>query len=408
MLTEKVRIDIQLKFLYPNMILKGDAYDDNDKLILPAETPITDSFIQNLKVNGVKSIHYIHERLKLKKNVTQSMVSDTSINKALEIIDTIEGNIRKKSDGIPQKEVNEIIQNFVTDIRNNEDSCLNLLDMLTFDDYTYTHSINVATISILLGKSLNMDDEKLNMLGVAGLLHDIGKTMVPKEILDKPGKLSPDEWTIMKNHPIYSYNLVHAEGNFNPKIEQAILLHHEAYTGGGYPLGNTHDKLDTFSQVISLSDVFDALTSRRPYKDMWAMSDAFTNLMENSGKKFNPQITQVFLRDMVRKINEEPLYPENSYVLLNTGEVGWVVGFRKSPFSLRPIINIFFNPGRGGDITQQMLKYIQQVDLEQDYSRFIVKRIMDDAYIKKFQGMLGEKAPKPADASAAFQETVIK
>jgi HD-GYP domain-containing protein (c-di-GMP phosphodiesterase class II) len=398
MLTEKVKIEIQLRFLYPGMLLKGDAFDDGNELILREGEAVTPEFLNSLKQKRLSAIYYIREKLKLRKDLTKSMVSEKNIESAMGIVEQIAHNVKSQSHGIPQKEVNEVVSNFVTDINSNQDAYLNLLELIRTDDYNYTHAVNVSTIAILLGTSLKLDEGFLNAIGTAGLLHDVGKSFIPDEIWDKPGKLTEDEWKIVRNHPVYSYNIVKAENAFDPRVEKGILLHHENYRGGGYPLGVSHEKLDTVSQVLAISDSFDALTSRRPYKAAWAFDEAFTHLMENSGSRFNPTYVQVFLRDMVKKINETALYSLGDYVLLNTGEIAFVQDYRSSQFTLRPIVNIFFNPTRGNDVAQQLLKYIQQIDLEQDYKRFIVKKILDPKYIAKFDTLLGQKAPEHTKA----------
>lgn len=392
---ETVRVDIPIQFLYPGMILKGDAYDEAERLVLSAETPVDPDFIQKLKVNGVKTLHYKRQKLIYKKAVSNPMISDSNLTHAMEIIDQIEGNIRNFKRGIPQTEVAMVIGGFIADIRRNEDAFLNLLDLFRHDDYTYTHSINVATISLVLGMQMKLDEQRIQALGMAALLHDVGNAMISREILEKPGKLTSSEWCVVKNHPVYSYNLIRAEGGFDPRTEKAVLMHHEEYAGGGYPLGTSYEKQEILPQILTVADVFDALTSRRPYKEAWPVNEAFTYFMENSGRKFNPQVTQVFLREMVGKINEEPLYPDGSYVLLNTGEIGYVVGHRHSPYTLRPIVNIFYNPQKSKDPAERILKHALQIDLERDYTRYVVKRVLDDNYTSKFDAMLG-KGPDEA------------
>jgi HD-GYP domain-containing protein (c-di-GMP phosphodiesterase class II) len=397
MIVENISVEVQTKFLYPGMILKGDAFDEGGELVLMRNEPVTEDLVRNLKARNMKTIRYNKERMKFKKFVSKQMVSEQSMTEAIGVLDTLEMQVKMDSHGIPEREITGVVDKFVNELRQNEDAFLNLMDLSELDDYTYTHSINVATISLLLGISLGLEESKLKDLGVAALLHDIGKLMVPREINEKNGKLTPEEWKVMKNHPVYGYNLIHGEKVFGSRVEQGVLLHHESYKGGGYPLGATSEKLDNIPQIITVADVFDALTTKRPYKHAWSINEAFSNLMEGSGIRFHPQITQVFLRDMVKKINEEALYPVGCYVLLNTGEVGFVAGHRLSPFTLRPIVNIFFNPTKGEHPTQQILRHIQQVDMEQDYYRFVVKKIQDPKFLEKFEAMLGNKAPARPD-----------
>ncbi len=389
--SDVMQVEIFTNFLYPGMILKGKGYDEKGNIVVEKDIPLTKEQIDKIRIDGVKKITYSREKLKLKKDVSVSMVSDKNVEKAISIIDDIQGSIKQEGSraSLPVHEVDDIIKDFISDIKSNDSAFLNLLDLFHFDDYTYTHSVNVATISILLGYSLNLDEEKIRILGISGLLHDIGKTLIPESIVDKVEKLTDVEWKIIKNHSVYGYNIVHAEKIFGNNVENAILLHHENYMGGGYPLGVNNEKQTIFSQTLSVADVFDALTSKRPYKEPWSFSQAFSFFMENSGKKFNPKIVQTFLRDLAKKINEEPVYPVKSYVILNTGEVGYVIDHRLSPYTLRPIINIFYNQHMKEDELKKMIKIPLQIDLEGDYTRYIIKRLIDPALIKKFDNLTG-------------------
>jgi HD-GYP domain-containing protein (c-di-GMP phosphodiesterase class II) len=387
---DDMMIEIYTNFLYPGMILKGDGYDDRENRVIEKDIPITRNKIDDLKNNGIMKIHYIRKRLRIKRNISKPMVSDQHLEKAISVVEDLQGLIKNEgtSGEIPAKMIEEVVDNFISDIRQNSDSFLNLLDLYDMDDYTYTHSINVAAISILLGFSLGLEGDKIHTVGIAGLLHDIGKTLISEKIIEKAASLNDEEWKILRNHPIYGYNILRGTKSFGPLIENAILCHHENYNGGGYPFGINSEKQEIYSQIISIADVFDAMTSKRPYKEATPFYDAFTYFMENSGKKFNPNFAQVFLRDMSKKLNEEPIYPVNSFVLLNTGEIAYVVGHRVSPFSLRPIINIFLAPGMRERGIDKLSKHPIQIDLEGDYSRFIVKRIMDQAQIDTFNRLI--------------------
>jgi len=379
-----LKIEVLTNFLYPGMILKGDGFAENGEKVIKKDIPISRELIDKIKINGIKTITYTRERLKLKKDLSSNMISEKNLERAMSVVDDIEGALRNKSNKLPSNEINSVVDGFISDIRNNQDACLNLLDLVDFDDYTYTHSLNVSTLAIILGMSMNLEEEKVKILGVGGLLHDIGKSLVPIEIINKPGRLSLDEWNIVKNHSVYGYNILKAEKSFNNQVPNMILLHHENYNGTGYPLGLKADKINAFAQILMTVDVFDAITSKRCYKEAKPYSEAFTFIMENSGTKFHPKIAQTFLKDLVKKINGEPLYPQNCYVLLNTGEIAYVVNYRQSMFTLRPIINIFFNPNKPG----KFLKFTQQIDLEQDYDRYVIKRITDEKYIIKFNKIL--------------------
>ncbi len=385
-----IEVEVYTNFLYPGAILTGDGFDENGNKVIDKNVPITAEKIKELTAKGIKKIKYTRERPKVKKEVSKQIISDENYSRALEIIEFVQSSFKREGEKarIPSKELTSVAENFVSDIKSNSDAYLNLLELFDTDALIFSHSVNVATISMLLALSLKFEDEKIVQVGISALLHDIGKAFIPEEILNKPDKLTEEEWNIIKKHPLQAYQVIKDNPEFSKNTSIAILTHHEWYAGGGYPLGITHEKISPFAQIISIADVFDAATSEKPYKKAQTFEMAFNYIMENSGKKFNPNYAQVFLRDMAKKINEEPLYPVGSFVLLNTGEIAEVAGHRFNEYSLRPIINIFLRFDHTNK-THIHLKVPIQIDLEKDYSRSIIKRITDENKINNFKNMIG-------------------
>lgn len=132
------------------------------------------------------------------------------------------------------------------------------------NDSVYAHSLNVAMISRMIGRWLHMDSHDLDVLMLAGLLHDIGKLLIPEEILNKPGKLTDEEFQEIKKHPRYGYDILKNQ-NIDSRIKKAALMHHERCDGSGYPSGLTEDTIDSFAQIIAIADVYDAMTAARSY-----------------------------------------------------------------------------------------------------------------------------------------------
>ncbi|URA10029.1 HD-GYP domain-containing protein [Thermospira aquatica] len=386
----QVVMELYVNSLYPGMVFSGDVYDDQDTLVLPKGQPLTKDIIENLKLKKIKKIHYTQESMLFKQPVSQSMISEANINKAANLLIEIENMLKNNTTGIPTKAAQEVVGDFIQDIRKNKDAYLNLLELQSNDQYIYTHAINVTNISILIATMINLPEEKIHDLGIAALFHDIGKILIPSDIVDKVSPLTPEEWKIIKQHPVYTYKTLQAEGVFSENVLKSALCHHENHQGGGYPLGINHEKLNILANIISLADVFDAITSMRPYREAKTMDEAFAYIMEQSGKRFHPQLAQTFLKHLVQKLHESPLYPLDSYVLLNTGEIGYVVDYpNNQKFTLRPVVNIFFNPHKSSNLQECFLRFPVQINLEKDYSRMIVKRIIDPAYIAKFDKILG-------------------
>ncbi|MGE5630377.1 MAG: HD-GYP domain-containing protein [Caulobacteraceae bacterium] len=184
-----------------------------------------------------------------------------------------------------------------------------------FDEYTYTHSLNVAFYAMLAGKWLNLDADSIRTVIKAGLLHDIGKMKIPAEILNKKARLSEEEFEEIKKHTLYGYSMVKDTDRFSEEICQAVLLHHERIDKSGYPLGIGCEEIDIFSKILAVADVYDAMTSDRVYKKRDTPFRAFEMFKTEGVNGFDPLIVNVFL-------NNVSVCYVGSKVFLNTGETG--------------------------------------------------------------------------------------
>jgi HD-GYP domain-containing protein (c-di-GMP phosphodiesterase class II) len=374
-----IKVEIFTNSLYTGMILQGNAFNEKGILVLNKGIAIKQEDIDKLKTDGVKKIYYTRDRLSYRKNAKAGMINDVRVEKAINVLSDVEGRIKNKA-SFYQKDVLEgLVKDFMGDIENNFDTFLNLFDLSGFSEYQYGHAVNVATIAIITGLSLKMDNEKVCMLGLAGLLMNLGMLLVPPGILEKPGPLNDEEWEIIKQHPVYSYNLLGNEKDISPEVLKGVLLHHEWYNGGGYPLKVNYEKMNDIAQIVSLADVFDAATTKKPYKEAISYNEVYSYILKNMGERFNPDIAKVFLTHVTKKLNDEPIFPEGTYVLLNTGEIGYVIGYRYDKHTLRPMISIFMNLRK----EPNLLKFELQVDLENDQSRQIVVSILDPTYVEK-------------------------
>ena len=185
------------------------------------------------------------------------------------------------------------------------------------DKYTYKHSINVAVYSVIMGIALNYPHQELYDLALGALLHDIGKKYISPRILNKPGKLTYEEFATVKKHPQLGYNLVKNNKDLNPLSKTAILQHHENEDGSGYPFNLKGHKINKFGKIIHMTDVYDALVSKRVYKEALSPQNALDYIKDNKGIYFDKYMSDMFLRTA-------PVYPKNSEVTLSNGEKGIV------------------------------------------------------------------------------------
>ncbi len=231
------------------------------------------------------------------------------------------------------------------------------LEKLKKNDYaTFIHSVNVALLAALVGTRLGYKEKKLKYLILGALLHDIGKLQVPKEILNKPGRLTDEEFAIVKQHPLTGLEMLKNARLLN-RVIAMVSQHHERWTGTGYPFGLSGNNIHGDAQIIAVTDVYEALTADRPYRKGLPHYHALEMILAWSGKDFNPKVVQAFRESLV-------LYPENAIVTLNTKEIGVIVSV-SAQLPTRPIVRILF------DSNGRFLNDEFKIDLMQDLTRFI-------------------------------------
>ncbi len=195
------------------------------------------------------------------------------------------------------------------------------------DEYTFKHSVDVATIAMIIGKKYGLPKEELKDLGTAGLLHDMGKSKIPKEILNKPDRLTEEEFEIMKKHSALGYQILKEKGKFSNAILNGVLQHHEKVSGNGYPLGLKSNQIHTFAKIISVADIYDALVTDRPYKRAFSRRTAMEMVLATS-QDLDIDVMKSFIGSVI-------LFPVDSIVALSNGEMAKVV--ENSPdYPMRP------------------------------------------------------------------------
>lgn len=222
-----------------------------------------------------------------------------------------------------------IADDLMNTINSNNAIAIDISTLKTSDEYTFKHSVDVATISMIVAKQQGLSAQEIHEIGVSGLLHDIGKTKIPNEILNKPGKLDDSEFAIMRQHSTYGYNMIKNRPEFSPAVCLGVLQHHEKINGKGYPMGVTEDKLCPYARILSVSDIYDALVTERPYKKAYSQRDAVEMIMSMT-MELDINAMKSFLESMI-------LYPVDSIVELSNGEKARVV--KNSPhYILRPTV----------------------------------------------------------------------
>ena len=208
--------------------------------------------------------------------------------------------------------------------------CINLFKEA--DSYTYTHSINVALLSVLIGKWMKYGQNMIDSLMIAGLLHDIGKMKIDPKILNKPDKLTDEEFEEVKKHPMYSYELLQDNKELSLDIKIGILMHHERMDGSGYPYGVFNENINDIAKILAVADAYDAMISERPYQKKRSPFEVMQLMQEGVFGKLDTKILLTFLSNIAT-------YYIGTYVILNTGEVAEVVAINPSCV-YRPIVKV--------------------------------------------------------------------
>jgi len=231
--------------------------------------------------------------------------------------------------------VEPVVQDITESILRNPGALVGLLRIKTKDDYTFLHSVSVCTLLVAFCRSLNMDAETIRQAGLGGLLHDTGKALVPDQILNKPGRLTDEEFEIMRRHPSDGHKILLQTPQVGEIPLDITLHHHERTDGSGYPDQLPAGQISQLAQMAAIVDVYDAITSDRCYHRGMSAADALRKIYEWSKYHFNPQYVQAFMRCV-------GIYPVGTLVLLESGRLGVVTEPHETNL-LAPKVNVFFS-----------------------------------------------------------------
>ena len=229
----------------------------------------------------------------------------------------------------------DLVEEISDSVMRNPSALISLARLKTVDDYTYLHSVAVCAMMVVLAKQLGLDEAKTRLAGLAGLMHDLGKAAMPPTVLNKPGKLTAAEFEIMKSHPVKGHAMLLMSDNFDADTLDVCLHHHEKIDGSGYPEGLKGDAISLMAKMGAVCDVYDAITSNRPYKTGWDPAEALRKMAEWSNGHFDQKVFQAFVKSM-------GIYPVGSLVLMNTGRIG-VVTEQAAASLVMPRVKVFFS-----------------------------------------------------------------
>lgn len=324
--------------LIPGMITDEDVYSYNNQLIIPRNLELTDKSITKLELYSVLSVRVKDESVTVDNEEEAVELSYSQKIMASHEYKQFRENFDKTIDTLHDTVSDLLINNnfdkeaFMdapSKLLSNNPSGIHIFDMLhnmrMYDDPTYAHCLNVSLICNVFGRWLDFSSEDVELLTLAGLLHDIGKIRIPSQIIQKPDKLSAEEFKVVKTHTIEGYNLV-KNLPIDDRIKNAVLMHHEKCDGSGYPLGLTADKIDSFAKIVSIADVYDAMTSARVYRGPMCPFTVLSIFESEGYQKYDSNYILTFLEYIVNTYL-------NNRVRLSNGMEGTIVLINKLDLS---------------------------------------------------------------------------
>lgn len=349
--------------LCPGVILGKTIYNERGTILVSEGATLTQAIINRLVGLNVNYVYIKDE--KTKDIVPVSSISDQLRVEAVQTIEStfaqIHINDKLQNSIVVEKAAvrfTQLIRSIMDGLRGNHELLSLLADVFVYDNYIFSHSLNVALYSIAVGMELKLDEKQLETLGMGAILHDVGKMLIPFEILGKSEKLTEEEYELVKKHPEYGFQLLKKIHTVSLHVAHCAYQHHERLDGSGYPRGLKDNEIHDLGKIIAVADVFDAVTSNRVYRSAMLPHEGLEILYAGAGSKFEIPIVEAFRRAVA-------IYPNGLSVVLNDGRKGVVSG-QNIGIGDRPIIRIL------EEIDQPLVK-TYEVDLKSSPKLMITK-----------------------------------
>lgn len=355
-LRKVIMLKVSLHNLKPGMVVGRSVINADGFLLLGADIVLTEGYIKRLEEYGVSYIYIKSECLDFEYDIPQVLCQETQVRAVKQVKTAFNRFALTKKISI--KKLNGLAQSIVEELIINKNTLIHLTDIRSYDEYTFGHSVNVCILSVFTGIALGYGRDKLKELALGGLLHDIGKTCIPTEILNKPGKLTKEEMTEVEKHTSIGFEIIRRSQELSALIAHVAYQHHERINGTGYPRNLCAAEIHEYARIVAIADVYDALTSDRPYRKAMMPHEAYEILMALSGQHFDSQILRVFF-------NHLAVYPIGTIVQLNTKEIG-IVAEVFPDLPLRPVVKVFIDK-------DDNYCEAKRLDLAKELTVFIVK-----------------------------------
>jgi putative nucleotidyltransferase with HDIG domain len=344
--------------IQPGEILGQTIYRDNGTILLHNGIPLTNRLVKRLEEQGITYVYIEDEATK--DIIIQPVLSERLRHEATSSMKRLFTGIRNSkletNSLILDEEssnLTDIISRIMEEISAHDESITLLTDIYLTDDYIFQHSLNVAIYALAIGTKLNLNARELTELGKGAILHDIGKVFIDPDIMQKPNKLTDEEFSIMKTHTTLGYDLLRKNHTYSSVVAHCAYQHHERINGSGYPRGLVGKDIHFYAQIIGVADVFDAVTSNRVYRKAMLPHEGLELLYSTAVNQFDIRIVEAF-KDSVA------VYPNGISVELNDKRKGVVVSQNKHICD-RPILRILKD--ESGDVEPYTVDLSKQLNV---------------------------------------------
>ncbi len=354
---------LSLQQVRPGMKLGRSVFTDDGKVLLGAGMVLTDKLILGLQRTGIDSIYIDDPRTSdievedvIRPETRQHAVE--TIHRTVKHITNSNKLARRISVIDMGLHFQEVFHSILNDLMGNEQIVIHLANISSQSGAMYHHAVNVAVLATAVGMSIGYNRNQLTELGIGALLHDIGKIELPSELLNKTTRWTPEEQEIAKQHTINGFNILRKQHDISLLSAHVALQHHERLDGSGYPQGLRGNQIHEYAQIVAICDVYDSLTTPRPWRRRYMPQDALEYLMGAGGHLFEHRLIDAFRKHIA-------IFPLGCGVVLNTGETGVVCKVDPNCCQ-RPVVRIL-KDGRGNDV-----RFPYDIDLKTELKLFIV------------------------------------
>jgi len=328
---------VPINCIKENTYLSKTIYDIEGRILLKRGMQLNYNLLKKIQNYGIQSLYIDDDYSQTEiKDIIKPEIKRRALKAIKSTFDTLQNhsqNVKNIHDGMNQIDnLADIAKAIVDDLLSQDKIFISLVDIKTMDNYTYQHSLSVAILSLTLGVELGLNRDELCDLCIGAMLHDVGKIFVPINILNKPSTLSQQEYEIIKKHTVNGYDYLFRDYSVKASSRLIALQHHETCNGRGYPNGLLSSQIHMFSKIVSIADIYDAMTSDRPYRIGIQPNEVMEYIMGNAGGRFDFSMVVSFVRRIIP-------YPVGTLVELSTGDFAYVDKINID-YPLRPVVRI--------------------------------------------------------------------